>query len=289
MASRLPQETPVRSPALLAVRALAASRKKPGFVRRLPKRGRARHGVTIERDAVARYAALCGFADRMGVPLLYPQLLSFDLAMDWITSDDCPWPALGTVHLANRVVQLAPLAIGDRVDVLLQPGALFSHDKGQALNLDLRIERGGQTVWTATQTLLRVGAPATGEAWPGAVGTLPGLSRQADLDAPADTGRRYAAVSGDYNPIHLSALSARLFGFRRAIAHGMWTQARALSLLLPPGGVNAAEVAVDFKAPLLLPGRASLWSRRSAGGADFEVRDARGEKPHLRGQWRLLP
>lgn len=287
MARRPLAQTPVRSPAVLAARALLASRKSPGLVRRLPEQGRVRQGVTLERDAVARYAALCGFGDRMGVPLLYPQLLTFDLAMDWITSDDCPWPALGTVHLANRVVQHAPLAVGDRVDVQLQPGALFSHDKGQALNLDLRIERGGQTVWTATQTLLRVGAPATGEAWPGAVGEVGALSRQADLDAPADTGRRYAAVSGDYNPIHLSALSARLFGFRRAIAHGMWTQARALSLLLPPGGVTAAEVAVDFKAPLLLPGRASLWSRRSAGGADFEVRDALGEKPHLRGQLRL--
>ena len=46
-----------------------------------------------------------------------------------------------------------------------------------------------------------------------------------------DLGRRYAAISGDYNPIHLGALSAKLFGFKQAIAHGMWSKARCLAAL----------------------------------------------------------
>jgi acyl dehydratase len=82
----------------------------------------------------------------------------------------------------------------------------------------------------------------------------------------------------------MSALSARLFGFKRAIAHGMWTKARALSCLLPPHPLENASVVVDFKTPLFLPSRASLWSARSPDGALFEVRDAKGERPHLRAQ-----
>ena len=46
---------------------------------------------------------------------------------------------------------------------------------------------------------------------------------------PGDLGRRYAAVSGDRNPIHLYALTAKAFGFPRQIAHGMWSKARCLA------------------------------------------------------------
>ena len=48
---------------------------------------------------------------------------------------------------------------------------------------------------------------------------------------PSDLGRRYGSVSGDLNPIHLSDPTAKLFGFPRAIAHGMWTKARCLAAL----------------------------------------------------------
>ena len=102
-------------------------------------------------------------------------------------------------------------------------------------------------------------------------------------------GRRYATVSGDFNPIHLTAASAKLFGFRQAIAHGLWTKARALAAMLPRQPIGQAEVTVEFKTPLYLPGRASLWATRQVKGtfphnAIFEVRNAKGDKPHLRAQ-----
>ena len=48
---------------------------------------------------------------------------------------------------------------------------------------------------------------------------------------PDDIGRRYAAVSGDRNPIHLAGFAAKAFGFKSAIAHGMWVKARTLAAL----------------------------------------------------------
>ena len=96
---------------------------------------------------------------------------------------------------------------------------------------------------------------------------------------PGDIGRRYGAVSGDRNPIHLHPLSARLFGFKQAIAHGMWTKARCLAALegrLP----EAVTVDVRFKKPLFIPGRVEFSARENGTGWDFAVW---GKGPHLVG------
>ncbi len=98
---------------------------------------------------------------------------------------------------------------------------------------------------------------------------------------PADTGRRYAAVSGDRNPIHLHALTARPFGFRTAIVHGMWVKARTLASLegrLP----DAYTVVVAFKRPVPLPSRIAISSGRSTDGWLLDVRSPKGT-PHLSG------
>src|SRR5699024_7533951 len=84
----------------------------------------------------------------------------------------------------------------------------------------------------------------------------------------ADTGRRYAEVSGDRNPIHLGSVPAKLFGFQRAIAHGMYTAARALS----PSGVEHGAAGTDaftwdvtFGRAVLLPGRVAFAVRAAEG------------------------
>lgn len=101
---------------------------------------------------------------------------------------------------------------------------------------------------------------------------------------PADLGRRFAKVSGDFNPIHTSVIGAKIFGFRRAIAHGMWTLGRALAAQQPPGGLDQAEAHCDFKLPIFLPGQVALWSHPVTGPRrEFEVRNFAGDKPHMRG------
>ena len=113
-------------------------------------------------------------------------------------------------------------------------------------------------------------------------------------DAPAssewrlegDLGRRYAAVSGDRNPIHMHALSAKPLGFPAAIAHGMWTKARCLAALesrLP----DAFGVEVRFRKPILLPARVEFASAGEGERIGFAVRDAKRRTAHLDG--RLAP
>ena len=272
------------SPGAMYLGVLRSSAKRPGVVAALPEVTYGRPHVVLDPAHVARYAKVCGFGEAQGVPITYPQMLTFPLVMAFFGSADCPWPAMGTVHLANRIEQRRHLRPGDALCVELRTGQLIAHEKGQVFTLEMTIRRDDDVVWEATQSLLRIGVrdPA-GPEYASALGTQTPLSRQADLPAPADIGRRYGRVAGDLNPIHLSALSARLFGFRRAIAHGLWTKARALAALMPREAVEEATVAVEFKTPLFLPSRASLWSARDATGTCFEVRDAAGDKPHLRG------
>lgn len=277
------------TPSLAATffRALGTGAKRPGKVDALAPVELVLPRVELNAQHIGQYSALCGFKVGQGVPLIYPQLLTFPLVTAYVCSDACPWPAMGTVHLANRIEQHSALHAGDVVRVEMATGQLFAHEKGQVFTLDLRILRGDERVWSATQSLLRVGVKeASGPAYTSQIVADTPLSCQTEFSASADMGRRYGAISGDRNPIHLTAMTAKLFGFKRAIAHGMWTQARALSCLLPQQPLQAARLDVEFKTPLYLPGRATLWSARSETGALFEVRDAKGAKPHLRGELR---
>ena len=278
------------STAALYFGALRGDGKKGVAVQALPALTFVQPAVKLDVPHLAQYTKVCGFTPAHGVPITYPQLLTFPLVMAFFASDECPWPAMGTVHLANRIVQHQSLHAGDTLRVEVSTGALLAHEKGQIFELDLKILRRDQLLWQATQSLLRLSVkqPA-GAVFGGHVRSDLPLSHQADFSASANIGRRYGSVSGDRNPIHLWALSARLFGFRRAIAHGMWTHARALAALLPREPLSQAEVAVDFKTPLFLPARASLWTRHqpqtsSEAGVLFEVRNSKGDKPHLRGQ-----
>ncbi len=105
---------------------------------------------------------------------------------------------------------------------------------------------------------------------------------------PGDLGRQYAAVSGDRNPIHLYPITAKALGFRRQIAHGMWSAARCVAALenrLP----EAVTVDVAFKKPIFLPGTVAFGSRRLDGpandnGFEFSLSAPKSGAPHLQGR-----
>ncbi|MGE5453378.1 MAG: MaoC family dehydratase [Acidobacteriota bacterium] len=267
--------------------ALRSSAKRPGQIDALPAVTYVRPKVSIDGRAVASYAKVCGFKPAHGVPLLFPHLLAFPLSMMLFGSKYYPWPAMGTVHLAHRARQFHRLHVGDELRIEMQTGDLMAHERGQIFTLHSRAIRGSSLVWESTGHFLRMGVKQiVGPRYESDLLDPAPLSHQADFYAGAGIGRRYAFASGDVNPIHLSALTARILGFRRAIAHGMWTTARALSTLMPREPIDEASVTAEFKTPLYLPARTSLWTSRTEGQALFEVRNAKGDKPHLRGRVR---
>jgi acyl dehydratase len=151
---------------------------------------------------------------------------------------------------------------------------------------------GDQVVWEEESVNLRRGGSSGSEGGGGSNGPNGGaaagrspnepLPATATWRLPGDLGRRYASVSGDFNPIHIHPLTARLFGFPTAIAHGMWTKARALAAL--EGTLPAAyTVEVSFRRPILLPATVEFAEAAADGGLRFRVRDAKQGRPHLDG------
>ncbi|MFC7496243.1 MULTISPECIES: MaoC family dehydratase [unclassified Nocardioides] len=258
----------------------ALPKLRPGS--ELPDLRLERHDVPVDAGHVASYAALCGFPRKDVLPLPYPHLLAFGLHMRIMTDGSFPFQAIGTVHLENSITQHRPIALTEKLQVTAHPEHLRPHAKGQVFDMVTHVHSRGELVWEETSTFLRLGrgpddAPA-GTAFPETAPT--GIRWR----LPADLGRRYAAVSGDRNPIHLYPLTAKAFGFPRQIAHGMWSMARCVGALenrLP----EAVTVAVGFKKPILLPGSVAFGSRRTTepGGYAFSLSSPSSGAPHLAG------
>lgn len=253
--------------------------------RDLPKATLAARHLRLDDAAIGAYGRLCGFETGQGVPLTWPHILAFPMHLRLMMRPDFPFPLAGLVHLHNRIRQHARLTPGETLSLVTGFGRLMTHERGQAFSILTTARRDGDVVWEGESVYLKRGDQGRGSTAP-AMRAAAGMAHRQTWRVSADLGRRYAAVSGDANPIHTSALGARLFGFPRAIAHGMWTQARALAVLTPPGGLDAAEIEVSFRSPLLLPGEAALFV--TPDRRDFEVRDPANGRVHLRGRLSVL-
>jgi len=273
------QEAP-SLPALFARAALTA-RGRGG---ELPDTRLARTGVPVDPARLAGYARVCRFPLADSLPVTYPHVLAFPLQAALMTDRSFPLALPGLVHVRNRNEQLRPIGVGEALDLEVWAERLASHPRGATVDLCASVSAGGAEVWRGRSTYLARGATAPAGAPVAdvqvAVGALDRVSAQ--WRVPDDAGRRYATVSGDVNPIHLSGLTAKAFGFKRAIAHGMWVEARALAALsgrLP----DALSVDVAFRKPLLLPSTVTLSTEQAGGGWDLAVRGVQGTTDHLLG------
>jgi acyl dehydratase len=241
----------------------------------------------VDPDHLARYARACGFRLRDELPPTYPHVLAFPLHMAVMTDPAFPFPAVGLVHIENRIVCHRPISVREPIALRVAPLPVEPHPRGRSFAIVTEARAGDELVWEEVSTMLRRGGggdepsgPAPGASGAAFNGEPPVPSATWRLDA--GLGRRYAAASGDRNPIHLHALSAKAFGFPRAIAHGMWTKARALAAL--EGRLPAAyAVDVRFRKPILLPGTVTFASSDGGSEIRFAVRDQSGEKLHLDG------
>jgi acyl dehydratase len=256
----------------------------PGGGGEIPELDLRLEGVAADPTAVAAYAKVCGFALRDSLPVTYPHVLAFPLQMAVMADGGFPFGAVGLVHIENRIEQRRPVGLSEKLAIRVRPTALRPHPKGRTFSLLTEVTAGGAIVWESESTMLRRGR---GDEQASAAESFPTLPPDTPASAAwrlgGDLGRRYGAVSGDRNPIHMHALTAKPLGFPGAIAHGMWTKARCLAAL--DGRLPASfAVAVRFRKPILLPARVEFASVAVGEEIAFAVRDAKRQTPHLDGR-----
>lgn len=230
---------------------------------------------------LAAYRAICGFPATGPLPVTYPHVMAFPQAMRLMTRRDFPLPVTGLVHTWIEITAHRILRPEDALELTVYAKELNPHRRGTEVTVVTEARLAGALVWESRSGYLSRHATRT-EAPPKTEPSAP-LPAVTEWRLPGSLGRRYAAASGDRNPIHLHPLTARLFGFPRAIAHGMWTVARCLAET--PGPAALRTVRADFRAPVLLPGTVTY----ATDGTAFELRGADGERLHLTGTFETRP
>ncbi len=235
-------------------------------------------GVRIDPSALADYARVCGFPVGGDVPVTYPHMLAFPLQMRLMTDREFPLPAPGMVHLRNTITQHRPLSVDATHTVAVHAERLVAHPKGAQVDLVTKVTVGDETLWDSRSTYFVRGASADEptDTAPPEPAPVVGDRPHAVWKVPGDIGRRYAAVSGDVNPIHVNGLAAKTFGMPGMIAHGMWAEARVLAAL---GGRFGPALTADvvFRKPLTIPSTVHLFTAEVGGGWDAALRSRRGD------------
>lgn len=250
---------------------------------------------------VRAYEEICGLPYALGsqaqrLPLIYPQILAAPLHMQLMSHPDFPLHAAGLIHVRNTITRHLPLPLYERLDIEARIGESRQVDAGLEFDiLTMARDQDDQLLWEATTTILQKRSSSSKSSDEGKSKKrerVPFASSVAHPDVstilrvPASQGRRYAAVCKDYNPIHLHPLTAKLFGFPRAIAHGMWVLGRSIGELVDLFPIDAKEdpctLEVAFKRPVLLPSRILLTARTLSNDClDIAVTTTDGAIPHL--------
>jgi acyl dehydratase len=236
------------------------------------------------------YRQVCGFAANGRLPITYPHVMAMPLHLAILTHRQFVVRLMGLIHVANEIEQLRPLPEDRRYRMRSWVEGFRDGDRGQEFELFTELADRDGVAWREKCTLLarRVG---TGTQAARAARSMLQVEKPprgvepdtAPVTADRGTGRRYGFTSGDLNPIHLADRSAKLFGFDRAVAHGMWSMARSLAHLMPLFGDTAVRASAEFKLPLFLPGQAQLTHWPQDARRVFVLRSAEGARPHLAG------
>lgn len=252
-------ETLTSVPTLGAIYAKAALASVPGLPgprpsSELPERTLRLTGHRVERNDLLEYERTCGFANSDVLPHTYPHVLGFPLQMLIMTAKDFPLSAMGMVHVENVITVHREIRFDEELEITVAAQHLRAHPKGRVVDLVTEVDVAGERVWEGRSTYLARGRgdaeAERGEQPP----SIPAGPAAAKWSLPGDLGRTYGRVSGDVNPIHMSAVTAKAMGFPKAIAHGMWTYARTLAAIGPiTSGPGTSHV--WFKKPVLLPGK----------------------------------
>lgn len=243
---------------------------------------------------------------RRSLPSVLIHTLGFPVQMALMSREDFPLPLMGMVHLSNTVEHRRRIEPEQPVRISAYADRLRPHHKGTQVEIVTEVlpaeagsaSAGDEALWRGVSVYLGRGVHLAGDA--GESGEAPeggaGEARRPEPFLPprktgewhlgSDAGREYAALSGDYNPIHLTGLTAKALGMPSAIVHGMYSAARMLEGREPEEAGH--RWSISFEAPVRLPGRVAFGVEQPDERTQiFTGWTARKRRRHFRGELHL--
>jgi len=278
-------------PSMLPVymKMLAKGKTRLKAEEQLPAMSGVWRGASEKREVLRAYREVCGLPAGDTLPLLYPYVMGARIQMTLLAHPDFPVAPLGVVHARNSVIQRRAIGDGETFDLHCAVAGQRVVKPGLEFYMNTWAEKDGAVIWECVSTYL-VRGTRFGELDPAAPPlALPELdqpNREAAWDVPENTGRRYAKVTGDYNPIHLRRTLAKLFGFPKHLVHGMWSLARCTANLPVPDPGRSFRLDAMFKGPVFLGSRATMKARSEGEAHRFDLYCTGNQRPVIVGALR---
>jgi len=258
----------------------ATARKKGMFARDGMRRFEAAMTCDVG-DELAKYETLCGFDSQGYLPMAYPHVLAAPLHLAIATHTSFPLPAMGLIHAKNRIVQHRRIRADETLHLRCWIEGHRVASVGVEADLMTEVMIEDRLVWESSTTILSRAVEGDGVKRPRAETPDMAFAVDTEWDLPSNLGRQYGGLSKDYNPIHLYPWTAKLFGFKRQIAHGMCLLAKAVAEIdAPEEGALVLDVA--FRKPVFLPTRVRLVAGAHAEGQAFRLLSDQG-RVHFQG------
>lgn len=290
MTNILELDTPPSLPGLYARAALASMKPVHRVSGKIPDTQVVVREARVTAETLTAYHRMVGGTVTDHVDSVALHGLGFGAGLKLMAQRDFPLPLAGAIHLSNRARLHRPVRAGEPLRLVVGADDLKPHHAGATVELTARAYSEDTLVHTSTSVYLAKGVRIDG------IPTPPRPQREAfraplptgRYRLPGSTGRAWAEVLGDWNPIHLSALTARALGAKRPIAHGTYLAARALSGLTRADSPH--EWDISFAAPVRLPAIVTTAHGPLTGADDgatwFRGWDARSAREHYRGSVR---
>jgi acyl dehydratase len=251
-----------------------------------------------DRQRVEAYRAVCGGSRSEYLPIAYPHVIATPVQLALMSSRAFPVRIMGLVHLRNHIEQQRPLRIDESGRLRVWIDGHRDTNVGQEFDVNTSVEVDGKPVWQETCVFMARRLTPTKKRYSGRIAAGEGIPapdaeavrpsspeavQSVPLEADEGIGWRYARVSSDFNPIHLTKLGARMFGFNQPIAHGMWSMARCLAALNSGTFDAPRRVDVVFKRPVMIPAPLTLETWHTPQGTGFALKGTERGKMHVAG------
>ena len=238
-------------------------------------------------EQIQKYREICGFKNDGNLPILYPHIMTFAMQIHMLADKRFPLKAFGAVTTRSHIHQRRAIAETEALDLKCFFSGVRIVKAGLEVDLTTTATSEGQVVWESVNAYLFRGKKfgEVGEAHPWS--SFSDLGEESDFEdnrpIPKKLGRRYAKVTGDFNPIHNSRILAKIFGFKLDIIHGMWSFARCVTALPEPGIDGPQRLDIAFKGPVFMESSCALTGEDQDGVKRFNLFCGKNPRPILLG------